>query len=101
MHAAVLVKLLLFVPLLGGFDVAGGLGLWVGQIKEVNVGLHITAGEQLNADGLRINLLIQLEGALVIVGHVGAASFVSRAASLAEVLFFRVFLEDVGLRALN
>lgn len=55
------VKLLLLVPFLGWFDVAGGLGLWVSQVKEVNVGLHITAAEQLNAHSLRVDLLIKLE----------------------------------------
>jgi hypothetical protein len=73
----------------------------VRQVEEVDIGLHITASEQFNTEGLSVNFLIELETAFVVVGHVATASLICGTAGFTGILFRAVLLEHSLLGLLN
>lgn len=100
LHAGPFVQLELLLEGGRGLDVAGGLGLGVRQVKEVDVRLHVATRKQLDAQSLCVDLLVQLETAFVL-GEVACAGLVGRVAGLACVLLRAVLFKSVHLGLLN
>lgn len=64
-HAFVQLELLL--ELGRRLDPRGRLNVWMRQVKEVNISLHVPISQQLVTHGFRVNLLVQHELLLLVV----------------------------------